>query len=247
MTFGRNERSEARHHGAVRRAKVVIIAAPGAKPLGAPRQPLLKNDMPAHAPDRTETPLSEDEATPTLSKTKRKQAMAELQELGTALLTVPPERLQRIELPDELREAIRAAQRMPRQDEAKRRQVQYIGRLMRGVEPEPIRAAIAAAQGNSSAETARLHRIERLRDTLLADEAAALRDITARYPGIDLQHLRTLRRAALKEKEQARPPRSYRAIFQVLNAADQAARPEGERASAALEGASPTFGAADSV
>jgi ribosome-associated protein len=162
-----------------------------------------------------------DDETLELSKTRRKRAMEELQALGEALAALPANRLKKIELPEDLREAIDLIQRMTRQDEARRRQMQYIGRLMRKVESEPIRAALAAARGDSAAETARLHRIERLRDTLLEDETAALNEIAALYPGIDLAHLRALRRAALKEKEQNKPPRNHRAIFQLLKDAEQ--------------------------
>ncbi len=151
------------------------------------------------------------------SKTQRKQAMAELQALGEDLITLPSERLKKVDLPDELRTAVLEAQRMPRQDEAKRRQMQYIGKLMRAIDPEPIRTALAEARGDSAAETARLHRLERLRADLLADESV-LHGIAERYPGADLQHLRTLRRATLKEQEQQKPPRNYRALFQVLKA-----------------------------
>ena len=155
-----------------------------------------------------------------LSKTRRKRAMEELQALGEALAALPADRLKKVDLPEELREAIGMAQRMSRQDEARRRQMQYIGRLMRNVEIEPIRAALADARGDSAAETARLHRLERLRNELLDDETT-LHEIATLYPGIDLQHLRSLRRAALKEKEQDKPPRNYRAIFQLLKDADQ--------------------------
>ena len=87
--------------------------------------------------------------------------------------------------------------------------------LMRAIDAEPIRAAIAEARGDSAAETARLHRLERLRADLLADEGV-LHGIAERHPGADLQHLRTLRRATLKEQEQQKPPRNYRALFQAL-------------------------------
>lgn len=154
------------------------------------------------------------------SKTQRKQAMAELQALGEALVDLPADRLKKVTLPDELRTAVLEAQRMPRQDEAKRRQMQYIGKLMRSIEAEPIRAAIAEARGDSAAETARLHRLERLRAELLADEKV-LHDIAAKHQGVDLQHLRALRRAALKEQEQNKPPRSYRALYQALKALEE--------------------------
>ncbi|MDR2614469.1 MAG: DUF615 domain-containing protein [Candidatus Accumulibacter sp.] len=156
-----------------------------------------------------------DDETGDVSKTRRKRAMEELQALGEALAALPAERLKKIDLPEDLRQAIDLFRRMSRQDDARRRQAQYIGRLMRTVEVEPLRAALAEARGDSVAGTARLHRIERLRAALLEDEAT-LHEIATRHPGIDLQHLRSLRRAALKERELGKAPRNYRAIFQVL-------------------------------
>jgi len=164
---------------------------------------------------------SEEDSLP-LSKTQRKHAMEELQSLGEELVALPADRVRKLDIPDDLREAVATAQRMPRQDEAKRRQMQYIGRLMRKVETEPIRTALADARGESASETARLHRLERLRNELLADEKI-LQEIATLYPAIDLQHLRSLRRAALKDQEQNKPPRNFRAIFQLLKEADQQA------------------------
>ena len=164
-------------------------------------------------------PQNQPEQTP-LSKTQRKRAMEELQDTGEALVALPDDRLKRVDLPDDLREAIAMAQRMTRQDEARRRQMQYIGRLMREVDIEAIRAALADARGDSAAETARLHKLERLRNELLDDEAT-LHGLVEQYPTLDLQHLRSLRRAALKEKEQGKPPRHYRAIFQLLKDAER--------------------------
>nr|WP_300454162.1 ribosome biogenesis factor YjgA [Accumulibacter sp.] len=156
-----------------------------------------------------------DEATAPPSKTQRKRAMEELQALGEDLVTLAAERLKKIDLPEELRAAVDQVQRMTRHDDARRRQMQYVGRLMRDVDPAPIRAALAAMRGESLEETARLHRIERRRADLLADEKV-LYEIANAYPSLDLQHLRSLRRAALLEQERSKPPRSYRAIFQLL-------------------------------
>ncbi len=141
--------------------------------------------------------------------------MAELQVLGEDLVALPADRVRRIELPDDLRAAVREAQCMTRHDDARRRQMQFIGRLMRDVDPEPIREALAVVRGESAEDTARLHRLERLRAELLADEKALYR-IASTSPSIDLQQLRSLRRAALLEQAQGKPPRSYRAIFQLL-------------------------------
>lgn len=156
-----------------------------------------------------------EEETLPLSKTRRKQAMEELQSLGEELVELPTDRVKRINIPEDLRDAVSEAQRMPRHDEARRRQMQYIGKLMRGIEPEPIRAALAEVRGESAGETAKLHRLEKLRSDLLADEKV-LHEIATLYPSVDLQHLRSLRRSAVKEQEQNKPPRSYRAIFQLF-------------------------------
>ena len=161
-----------------------------------------------------------DEESIPLSKTRRKQAMEELQSLGEELVALASDQVKRINIPEDLRRAVSEAQRMTRPDEAKRRQMQYIGKLMRGVEVEPIRAALALVRGESASETAKLHRIERLRTEFLDDEKV-LHEIATQYPGIDLQHLRSLRRSALKEREQNKPPRSYRAIFQLFKELEQ--------------------------
>jgi len=171
----------------------------------------------------------EEEPVP-LSKTQRKQAMEDLQTLGEELVALSADRIKKIDIPENLRDAVREAQRMTRLDEAKRRQIQYVGKLMRSVDPEPIRAALALVRGESAGETAKLHRLERLRTEFLADEKV-LHEIATLYPSIDMQHLRSLRRSALKEQEQNKPPRSYRAIFQALKelegvAPDEAAHDE---------------------
>jgi len=173
-----------------------------------------------------------DEAAP-LSKTRRKQSMHALQALGDRLAEMPIERLRKIDMPEALLDAIRQAQGMGR-NEARRRQMQYVGKLMRDVDPAPIEAAIAAFDGVSATEIARHHRLERLRAQLIEDESA-LTEIIAAHPGADAQHLRQLRRNAIKEREQNRPPKSFRALFQELKAleapntaGDSVAAPEEE-------------------
>lgn len=166
---------------------------------------------------------AEEESAPP-SKTQRKRAMEELQVLGEDLVALPADRVRKIELPEDLRAAVREAQRMTRHDDARRRQMQFIGRLMRDVDPEPIREALAVVRGESAEDRARLHRLERLRADLLADEKV-LYEIASGSPSIDLQQLRSLRRAALLEQAQGKPPRSYRAIFQLLKELDSADTP----------------------
>jgi ribosome-associated protein len=93
--------------------------------------------------------------------------------------------------------------------------MQYIGRLMRDVDPAPIVAKLEIWNGTSKQHIAWLHQVERWRDRLL-EEPNALTELLAAHPQADAQHLRTLIRNALKEKELAKPPKSFREIFQVL-------------------------------
>ena len=153
------------------------------------------------------------------SKTRQKKAMHELRDLGAELVELSAGQLKRIDLPEDILAAVRECQKITAHG-AHRRQLQYLGKLMRGVDDAPIRAGLAVIRGESAAETARLHRLERMRTRLLEDEAA-LADVAAIWPGADLQQLRQLRRNAVKEQETNKPPKNFRAIFQVLQELDQ--------------------------
>jgi len=152
------------------------------------------------------------------SKSQRKRDMHSLQDMGAELAGLSAERLARIAMPERLREALREAQRITRH-EARRRQLQFIGRLMREVDPAPIREALDALNGVSAIETARQHRLERLRERLLDDETV-LTEIGAAHPGADLQRLRHLRRGALHEREAGKPPKHFRELFRMLREID---------------------------
>ena len=164
-----------------------------------------------------EEDFTEDTGRP--SKTKQKEAMHELRDLGAELVELSVGQLKRINLPENIFDAVRECQKITAHG-ARRRQIQYLGKLMRAVDDAPIRAGLALLRGESSAETARLHRLERLRAKLLEDEST-LSDIAALWPAVDLQHLRQLRRNALKEQELSKPPKNFRAIFQVLQELDK--------------------------
>jgi len=152
-----------------------------------------------------------------LSKTRRKQDMHALQALGGALLDLPPSQLDALGIPEELAEAVREAGRIS-SHEAKRRHLQYIGRLMRKLDPEPIRAAIAEIEGRSAAARARHRRIEQWRERLLEDDRA-LTEFAHEHTGADLQALRALIRNARKEIAWSRVPRAQRALFRFLREA----------------------------
>jgi len=154
-----------------------------------------------------------------VSKTKRKQEMHELQALGVALVALTEAQLEFLE--PELRQAVLAAKRITAH-EGRRRQMQYIGKLMRGVDPAPIRARLDKITGSSSQADARHKRIEALRRRLLADDEA-LTHFAATHPSADLQTLRALIRNSRKEHEEGRPPRAYRELFRLLTSIESAA------------------------
>lgn len=151
------------------------------------------------------------------SKTRAKQHAHDLQKLGQALSELADERLQRLQLPERLHEAIEQLRRT-RSHEGRRRQLQYVGKLMRGVDEGPLREAVAEASLGSARETLLLHQSERWRDDLIADDAALTRWLLA-HAQCDAQRLRSLVRAA--RREVARPPaqrnpRSQRELFQFI-------------------------------
>ncbi len=158
------------------------------------------------------------------SKSQKKRDAHALQALGKELVALSAEQLKRIDMPDNLRIAIAEAQRT-RSHEGLRRQMQYVGKVMRGVDTGPLTEALDVIRGLSAAAVAREHMLERMRERLMADEQV-LGDIAAQWPGADLTRLRTLRRNALREREQNRPPRAFREIFRELRQLDNAARGE---------------------
>jgi ribosome-associated protein len=149
-----------------------------------------------------------------VSKTQRKKQMDALQDLGRELVDLPNDKLKKIKLPEDLFNAITEYKRIT-SNGAKRRQAQYIGRLMREIDPDPIRAHLAASKGESAAHAAWLHQVERWRERLLEDDKALPQFVDA-YPQADVQQLRTLIRNARKERDEARPPKHFRQVFQTI-------------------------------
>ena len=148
------------------------------------------------------------------SKSQLKRDMNALQAMGGELISLSAERLSKLNLPDKLRTALADAKRIT-QNGAKRRQLQYIGRLMRDVDVEPIRELLMENKGISVAAKAQQQKLERLRTRLMETEDV-IGELAREHPGLDIQHLRQLRRNAIKEAAQSKPPRAYREIFRVL-------------------------------
>ena len=155
------------------------------------------------------------------SKSQLKREMHALQELGEALIALPKDALKRMPMPEKLDDAVREARRIT-DHEGKRRQVQYVGRVMRSLhedETAALRTALDSYNGVNKAETARMHWIERTREKLLADDAA-LTEFIRQHPAADPQEGRTLIRNARKEAQQSKPPRYFRELFQWIKHAD---------------------------
>ena len=160
------------------------------------------------------------------SKTRRKKDMQALQDLGARLVELDASKLATLELPERLADAIRQLRSITKH-EARRRQVQYIGRLMRDVDPEPLRAALDRDRATTHAERARFAAAERWRDRLLEDERA-MADFAAEHPGADAARLATLVVKSRAERASAQPPHASRALFRLINAQLSDAAPDAE-------------------
>jgi ribosome-associated protein len=162
--------------------------------------------------------LPDDPPDLSISKTRRKEAMHALQDIGERLVQLDPKRLAELSLPEVLSEAILEARRMHKHG-ARRRQMQFIGKLMRTVDAGPIQEKMDLWSGAGIRHKAWLHLLERWRERLLADDQA-LAELRFSYPGNpdahDLQHLRALVRNAREEKRMNKPPKSFRALFHEL-------------------------------
>ena len=143
--------------------------------------------------------------------------MTVLQKMGEELVNEARDRVKRVPMPEDVREAILECQ-MIRDHEGRRRQLQYVGKKMRTLDEEEVAAiqrTIDSWKGLSKADTANMHAMERRRDKLLTDDKA-LTVLLSENPELDVQHLRTLIRNARKEQAENKPPKAYREIFQIL-------------------------------
>jgi len=151
------------------------------------------------------------------SKSELKRQMTALQKLGQELIDQPRDRVKRVPMPDDVRDAILECQ-LIKDHEGRRRQLQFVGKKMRSLEPaeiDAIQRTIDSWRGASKAETATMHSFEKKRDKLLSDDKA-LTELLEQHPQLDVQHLRTLIRNARKEQAENKPPKAYREIFQIL-------------------------------
>ena len=161
------------------------------------------------------------------SKSQLKREMTALQKMGEELVAQPRDRVKRVPLPEDVRDASLECQQITNH-EGRRRQLQFVGKKMRTLDEEELAAVqrtLDSWRGASKADTNAMHMLERRRDKLLANDAA-LTELLAEHPAVDGQHLRTLIRNARKEQAENKPPKAYREIFQILKQLQAANEPD---------------------
>jgi ribosome-associated protein len=156
------------------------------------------------------------------SKSERKRRSTSLQELGEALIELPESEFAALELPETLRDAILLARRITAHG-GLYRQKQYIGKLMRKIDPEPIRAALNAPRERERRAALQFHRLEQWRERMLAEGAPAIAAFAREASGpVDTAALAELVERALAERAANHPPAAARALFQALRTATAA-------------------------
>jgi len=150
-----------------------------------------------------------------LSKSARKREAATLQELGVQLSALPDQEIKALGLPDSLFTALRDLRRLPSHG-AQVRQRQYIGKLMRTIDPEPVLAKLAERKQRHDSEIRHFQQIERWRDRLLSEPAAGALELQQAYPQIDRAALLKLLDKAERERLEQRSPVGARELFAFL-------------------------------
>ena len=150
-----------------------------------------------------------------ISKSQRKRDMLHLQSLGEQLTHLSVAQLKKFSLPEELFDAVVQAQQINSRG-AHKRQLQYIGRLMRDIDAQPIQQQLDDLQTHSAEAARHFHQLEQWRERLLSEGNEAVSQLVQQYPDTDIQHLRQLIRAAQKEKLGNKTPRATREIFRYL-------------------------------
>lgn len=157
------------------------------------------------------------------SRSVRRREALDVLAFAKQLAGLPPARLDKLELPDEIRDELAEVQRTPSHI-AHKRQLAHLAKLMRAHEEAdfaPARAALGNDRATNARETAALHHTEALRENLLGENGdATLTAFIAENPGIDHQHLRALIRQSRRERDAGRPPRAQRELFRLLRDTD---------------------------
>lgn len=165
--------------------------------------------------DFDDFPSHDDEEPIVKSRTQIKREMEELQKFGEELVELTDKQFQKIPLQGQLFDAINEARGMKHR-EGRRRQLQYIGKLMRTAELDDIRAAYDKIL-NAGQHSVRLHHLaENWRDRLLSGNKEDFQSFVSEFPEVEIQYLRQLIRNAQKEASQQKPPASARKLFKLI-------------------------------
>ena len=151
-----------------------------------------------------------------VSKTQLKKESQALKDLGERLVSLSPAALKQIPLDDELFGAINHAQQINRKKDGYRRQLQFIGKLMRSRDPAPITLALDKLKGQHTEANKHFHKLEQIRDKLLGGSDQTAHEICQQYQQLDMQKIRQFQRQARKQAEREQPPTAARQLFQYL-------------------------------
>lgn len=171
----------------------------------------------AASPDKNEFEQDEENIQP--SKTQLKNQMNALQKLGESLVDLSPASLAKIPMDTELLDAVMLARRILRKKEGYRRQLQLIGKLMRHRDIVPIEQALLVSQVSHQQANKKFHKLEELRDTLVAQGDSAIEEVLQQHDELDRQKLRQLVRQANKQQAENKPPKASRELFKYLKQA----------------------------
>lgn len=151
----------------------------------------------------------------TRSRSALKREADRLQELGEALIELPDSKLKEVDLPESLAEAIHLAKNLNSRA-AFKRQRQYIGKLMRHIDPEPVEKFLSQLTHHQGEANAHHHQLEKWRDQLIDGDKTLLTELIAQNEQFNAQDLRQLIRNAQKERKENKPPKYYRELFKYL-------------------------------
>jgi ribosome-associated protein len=156
-------------------------------------------------------------STQPISKSQRKRDSHELQSVGVELLSLSVDQLKHFELPEELLTAVLEAKRIPvSKHTALKRQRQYIGRLMRDIDPAPIVEKLSAMKGTSAKQNAMMHLAEQWREKLIV-EPGALEALIHDFPAAPGERILALVGKVRAEREAKRPPKHFRELYQLIH------------------------------
>ncbi|CUS47438.1 MAG: ribosome-associated protein [Idiomarinaceae bacterium HL-53] len=151
-----------------------------------------------------------------VSKSERKRDVLAITDLGRQLVDLPPGQLNELPLSDEVLAAVQLAKKIRNKHVGFKRQIQFIGKLLRHDDPQPIFDALAAKEQEHLHQQAHFHALEQWRDRILAEGDSAIQAFIDEHPGADRQHIRQLVRLAQKQKAENKPPAAFRELFKYL-------------------------------